>query len=93
MNPPLLSASSEKRANFIKISRSAEAILSLLLTTEQPLPVREIKNQLPYSERTIHYALRQLREYALIEKRTNLRDLRESHYLLANRAALYGYRW
>jgi DNA-binding transcriptional regulator GbsR (MarR family) len=91
MNPPLLSASSEKRANFIKISRSAEAILSLLLTTGQPLPVREIKNQLPYSERTIHYALRQLREYALIEKRTNLRDLRESHYLLANRAALYGY--
>ncbi|MHA2052314.1 MAG: hypothetical protein ACXABI_02140 [Candidatus Hodarchaeales archaeon] len=86
-----MSASIEENNHLIKISRSAEAILSLLLRTGQPLAVREIKKELPYSERTIHYALRQLREYALIEKRANLRDLRESHYLLANRAALYGY--
>ncbi len=78
-------------SNRIKVSHSAEAILSLLVRAGQPLTVREIKKGLPYSERTIHYALRQLREYALVEKRANLQDLRESHYLLANKAAMFGY--
>jgi DNA-binding GntR family transcriptional regulator len=77
--------------NRLKVSHSAEAILSLLVRVGQPLAVREIKKELPYSERTIHYALQQLRGYALVEKRANLQDLRESHYLLANRAAVFGY--
>ena len=81
----------EGNNNRLKISHSAEAILSLLVRAGQPLAVREIKKELPYSERTIHYALRQLREYSLVEKRAYLQDLRESHYHLANRAAMFGY--
>jgi len=77
--------------NRLKVSHSAEAILSLLVRVGQPLAVREIKKNLSYSERTIHYALHQLREYALVEKRACLQDLRESHYRLANRAAMFGY--
>ena len=83
------SKGAEKR---IKVSHSAEAILSLLMRVGQPLPVREIKKELPYSERTIHYALHQLRGYSLVEKRACLQDLRESHYRLANRAAMFGYK-
>lgn len=75
----------------VKISRSARAVLELLDTKRSPLAVRDIRNELPYSERTIHYALRQLRDYSLIEKRANLRDLRESHYLLGARAASFGF--
>ncbi len=75
----------------VKISRSARAVLDLLNTKRSPLAVKDIRNELPYSERTIHYALRQLREYSLIEKRANLRDLRESHYLLGARAAAFGF--
>jgi DNA-binding MarR family transcriptional regulator len=75
----------------IKVTHSAEAILSLLENADKPLAVREIKKDLPYSERTIHYALRQLREYDLVEKRASLQDLRESYYHLAYRAAMFGY--
>ncbi|MFX0170504.1 MAG: winged-helix domain-containing protein [Candidatus Hodarchaeota archaeon] len=75
----------------IRVSRSAQAVLDLLSNKRTPLAVREIKEELPYSERTIHYALRQLRENSLVEKKANLRDLRESCYLLATKAALYGY--
>ncbi|MCK4849295.1 MAG: GntR family transcriptional regulator [Candidatus Heimdallarchaeota archaeon] len=78
--------------NQLKVSHSAEAILSLLVRVGQPLAVKEIKNELPFSERTIHYALRQLREHSLVEKRASLQDLRESHYHLAFRAAMFGYR-
>ena len=77
--------------NRLKVSHSAEAILSLLVNADKPLAVKEIKKDLPYSERTIHYALRQLREYSLVEKRASLQDLRESHYYLAYRAAIFGY--
>jgi len=73
----------------LKVSQSARAIFELLHTSRPPLAVYEIKEELSYSERTIHYALRQLREYALIEKRANLQDLRESRYLLAAKAQLY----
>lgn len=75
----------------LKVSHSAEAILSLLVRAGQPLAVREIKKELPYSERTIHYALKQLRDHSLVEKKASLQDLRESHYHLAYRAAMYGY--
>lgn len=75
----------------LKVSHSAEAILTLLERAGQPLAVREIKKELPYSERTIHYALRQLREHSLVEKKASLQDLRESHYHLAYRAAMFGY--
>ncbi len=75
----------------IRLSRSAHAILELLDNKQAPLAVKEIRDELPLSERTIHYALRQLREYALIEKKINMRDLRETRYLLAAKAALYGY--
>ena len=75
----------------LKVSHSAEAILTLLERTGQPLAVREIKKELPYSERTIHYALRQLREHSLVEKRACLQDLRETHYRLAYRATMFGY--
>ena len=78
-------------SNNLKVSHSAEAILSLLVRVGEPLPVREIKKELPYSERTIHYALRQLREHSLVEKKASLQDLRESHYQLAYRAAMFGY--
>lgn len=75
----------------IRVSRSAQAVLDLLYNKRVPLAVREIKEELPYSSRTIHYALRQLRDNSLVEKRVNLRDLRESHYLLAAKASIFGY--
>jgi DNA-binding MarR family transcriptional regulator len=75
----------------IRVSRSAQAVLDLLYNKQIPLAVREIKEELPYSSRTIHYALRQLRDNLLVEKRANLRDLRESHYLLATKASIFGY--
>ena len=78
-------------AEKIRLSRSAHAILDLLDDKQAPLAVKAIRDELPFSERTIHYALRQLHEYALIEKRINIRDLRETHYLLAAKAAMYGY--
>jgi len=76
-------------AKKIRVSRSAQAVLDLLNTKNTLLTVREIKEELPYSERTIHYALRQLRDNSLIEKKANLQDLRESRYVLAARAFSY----
>ncbi|MFX0124657.1 MAG: hypothetical protein ACFFAE_13575 [Candidatus Hodarchaeota archaeon] len=67
----------------IKISPSAKAIIQLLDKKKSPLSVKEIVKELPYSERTIQYGLRQLRQYQLVEKRANLQDLRESLYLIA----------
>jgi DNA-binding MarR family transcriptional regulator len=91
MPPHLMSYAGVGKTDVIRVSHSAEAILTLLRQRGTPLAVREIKEELPYSERTIHYALRQLRQHELIEKRANLQDLRESLYLLATRAAVYGY--
>ncbi len=88
LTPAVINERSEKT---IRLSRSAHAILDLLDNKQSPLAVREIRDELPYSERTIHYALRQLREYALIEKKINIQDLRETQYLLAAKASLYGY--
>ncbi|MFX0016197.1 MAG: hypothetical protein ACFFB2_15675 [Promethearchaeota archaeon] len=75
----------------IRISSSAWAVLNLLNRKTAPLAVYEIQNELPFSERTIYYALRQLQDKALIEKRVNVRDLREAHYRLATRAGLFGF--
>ncbi|MFX0121464.1 MAG: hypothetical protein ACFE9A_18900, partial [Candidatus Hodarchaeota archaeon] len=44
----------------IRISSSAWAVLNLLNRKTAPLAVYEIQNELPFSERTIYYALRQL---------------------------------
>lgn len=76
----------------VRISRSAVAVLEFLEAKNTPITVREIKQELPYSERTIHYALNQLREESFIKRNSNFEDLRESRYLLAARAALYGFR-
>ncbi|MFX0086347.1 MAG: winged helix DNA-binding protein [Candidatus Hodarchaeota archaeon] len=76
----------------IRISRSAVAVLELLENKKMPLAVREIKEELPYSERTIHYALQQLREKAFVAKNSNFEDLRESRYFLTSKAALFGFR-
>jgi len=81
--------STTNKENKIKVSESAKAIFELLNTSTAPLAVREIKDELQYSERTIHYALRQLREYSLVERKANLLDLRESRYLLAVKAQVY----
>ncbi len=81
--------SNTNKESKIKVSQSAKAIFELLHASRTPLAVYEIKEELSYSERTIHYALRQLRGYALIEKRANLQDLRESRYLLAAKAQMY----
>lgn len=78
--------------NNVRVSRSAFAVLELLETKKNPIAVREIKQELPYSERTIHYALQQLREQAFVEKNSNFEDLRESRYFLASRAAMFGFR-
>ncbi len=78
--------------HIVRISRSAVAVLELLETKKNPIAVREIKQELPYSERTIHYALQQLREQAFVEKNSNFEDLRESRYVLASRAAMFGFR-
>ena len=67
----------------IKISPSVKAIIQLLDEKKSPLSVKEIVKELPYSERTIQYGLRQLRQYHIVEKRPNLQDLRESLYLIA----------
>ena len=75
----------------IKLSKSAIATLNLLQTQTTPLTVKAIRDELPYSKRTIQYALRQLRTHALIERKTNLLDLRESNYRLSAKASLYGY--
>ncbi len=76
----------------VRVSRSAVAVLELLETKKNPIAVREIKQELPYSERTIHYALQQLREQAFVEKNSHFEDLRESRYVLASRAAMFGFR-
>ncbi|MFX0015261.1 MAG: hypothetical protein ACFFB2_09175 [Promethearchaeota archaeon] len=68
----------------IKISPSAKAIFQLLEDRKTPLSVKDIVKELPYSERTIQYGLRQLRKYELVQKKPNLQDLRESLYLLAS---------
>lgn len=78
-------------AERIKVSRSAVSILDLLKEKKSPLAVKAIREELSYSERTIHYALRQLRENALIMRTNKLQDLRESYYLLTAKAAYYGY--
>jgi DNA-binding MarR family transcriptional regulator len=70
----------------IKISPSAKAIFYLLNEQKSPLSVKDIVKELPYSERTIQYGLRQLRKYHLVEKRPNLQDLRESLYLISSRS-------
>ena len=70
----------------IKISPSAKAIFRLLDEKKSPLSVKEIVKELPYSERTIQYGLRQLRQYQLVEKKPNLQDLRESLYLVATQS-------
>ncbi|MFX1283752.1 MAG: hypothetical protein ACFFB5_08855 [Promethearchaeota archaeon] len=67
----------------IRISPSAKAIFNLLEAKRAPIAVRDIVKELPYSERTIQYGLRQLQKHKLVEKKANLRDLRESLYLLA----------
>lgn len=67
----------------IKISPSAKAIFDLLETKKTPIPVKDIVKELPYSDRTVQYGLRQLQKHNLIMKRPNLEDLRESLYLLA----------
>ncbi|UCE14609.1 MAG: helix-turn-helix transcriptional regulator [Candidatus Heimdallarchaeota archaeon] len=74
----------------IKISPSAKAIFDLLKSMEgTPLAVKDIVRELPYSERTIQYGLRQLQRHNLIEKRSNLRDLRESLYQLGVQALFF----
>ncbi|UCG01278.1 MAG: hypothetical protein JSW11_16880 [Candidatus Heimdallarchaeota archaeon] len=75
----------------IRVSSSAWAVLTLLDQKRVPLAVHEIQNELPYAERTIYFALRQLQDKALIEKHINLKDLREAHYRLATRAGLFGF--
>ena len=75
----------------IRITRSAKAILTLLNNQNKPLPVKEIKNHLPYADRTIHYAVQQLKHLSLIESTYNINDMRERRYLLAAKAAYYGY--
>jgi predicted transcriptional regulator len=75
----------------IKLSKSAIATLNLLHNQTTPLTVKTIKDELPYSTRTIQYALQQLRRHALVEKKTNFLDLRESNYRLSAKASLYGY--
>ncbi|MFX1505422.1 MAG: hypothetical protein ACFFDC_04820 [Promethearchaeota archaeon] len=70
----------------IRISPSAKAIFQLLNEKKSPLSVKDIVKELPYSERTIQYGLRQLRKYHLVEKRPNLQDLRESLYLISSRS-------
>ncbi len=75
----------------IKLSKSAIATLNLLNNEKTPLTVKAIKEELPYSTRTVLYALRQLRTHALVERKTNLLDLRESNYRLSAKASLYGY--
>ncbi|MHA2075328.1 MAG: MarR family transcriptional regulator [Candidatus Hodarchaeales archaeon] len=74
----------------IKLSNSAIATLDLL-HSEQQLTVKAITDELPYSQRTIQYALHQLRSHSLVERRNTLHDLRESIYLLSAKASLYGY--
>ena len=76
--------------NKIKLSNSALAALDLL-HAEQPLDAKAIKDGLPYSQRTIQYALHQLRTHSLVERRNTLHDLRESVYHLSAKASLYGY--
>ncbi len=73
----------------IKISPSAKAIFKLLAEKRTPIAVKEIVKELSYSERTIQYGLRQLERHKLVEKKSNLRDLRESLYLLASSALFY----
>ncbi len=75
----------------IRVSSSAWAVLNLLNRKRAPLAVYEIQNELPFAERTIYFALRQLQDKALIEKHINLKDLREAQYRLATRAGLFGF--
>lgn len=75
----------------IRLPNSAIATLDLLQSKKAPLPVKGIIDELPYSTRTIQYALCQLRNHALVEKKNNLMDLRESIYRLSTKASLYGY--
>ncbi|MHA2225478.1 MAG: hypothetical protein ACXAC8_09760 [Candidatus Hodarchaeales archaeon] len=65
-----------------RISPSAKAIYSFLHSKEKPVAVKVIIEELPYSERTIQYGLRQLRKHEMVYKTSNLRDLRESLYYL-----------
>jgi DNA-binding transcriptional ArsR family regulator len=71
----------------IKISPSAKAIIKLLDEKKSPLSVKNIVEELPYSERTIQYGLKQLRQHRLVKKRPNLQDLRESLYILHDKFA------
>lgn len=74
----------------IKISPSAKAIFDLLKSKEgEPIAVKDIVKELPYSERTIQYGLRQLQSHNLVEKKSNLRDLRESLYHLGAQALFF----
>ena len=75
----------------IRVSSSAWAVLNLLDRKSVPLAVHEIQDELPFAERTIYFALRQLQDKDLIEKHVNLRDLREAQYRLATRAGLFGF--
>lgn len=84
-------SSINKPSEKIRITRSAKAILTLLDTEKKPLPVKEIKNHLPYADRTIHYAVQQLKHLSLIESTYNINDMRERRYLLAAKAAYYGF--
>ena len=74
----------------IKLSNSAIAALDLL-HAEQPLNAKAIKDGLPFSQRTIQYALHQLLTHSLVERGNTLHDLRESVYRLSAKASLYGY--
>lgn len=84
MSHLIISANS---ANLVKIriSPSAKAIFNLLEEKRAPTAVKDIVRELPYSERTIQYGLKQLQNYKLVEKRANLQDLRESLYLLSSK--------
>lgn len=88
MSYPTTSVSSVTKKS-VRVSPSAKAIFELLEKKKSPVAVKDIVKELPYSERTIQYGLKLLTQHKLVEKRANLRDLRESLYLLASTAMFY----
>ena len=63
------------------LSGSALKILEIL-DKNQEVSASDLKDQLDFSTRTIHYALKTLQERSLIEKKPYLLDMRQSRYVI-----------
>ncbi|OLS28089.1 MAG: hypothetical protein HeimC3_00490 [Candidatus Heimdallarchaeota archaeon LC_3] len=71
-----------KKQNDKPLSGSALKILEILDKTQE-VSASDLKDQLNFSTRTIHYALKTLQDRSLIEKKPYLLDMRQTRYVIA----------